>query len=148
MIFLIFLHRMWGFSEPLFRRKLIASLDSTSCRGLADSIASARWFDSEGSLAKCRGLDNLEKSKEKFRKIKGKVLYNRRKGSALSKESVSVIEGECWQRETPSISLLRRKIDDEKHSKCEKDAEPLTVNRFFLCIFAAIRYLAIWLQAK
>ena len=80
-----FLKRLCGFLDPFAQRKPSASLNSTSCRGLVIEMASARRCDSEGSLAKYRGLSDSVKSKEKLAFVEQKVLYFQRKGSANGK---------------------------------------------------------------
>ena len=53
-------------------------LNLTSCRGLVIETASVRRCDNEGSPCKRWGLGNWVQSKERFRSIKGIVLYNHR----------------------------------------------------------------------
>ena len=63
-------------------------LDSTSCRGLGVSMASARRCDNEGSPCKRWGLAISVKSKERTSRIEGKCQNIRRRAPVHSKEHV------------------------------------------------------------
>ena len=83
------MHRFRGWFEAHVWIDRSVPLDSTSCRGLAIEMASARRFDNEGSPCERWGLAILVKSKERVSRIEGKCQNNRRRTSVHSKEHVS-----------------------------------------------------------